>query len=486
MNEMWSKVFQVIIRLVFLFAYGAFLWASIHHVATFFHNFEPSGTDWSGSYALAISIDATAVVLTIGVMFFRKNMPWYAQCFVWFFIVALTAFSWLVNWEYAQKYQSYELTTDKFWLMVNPILASSFAFLNLAYSLVAEFFNTRTETAAELEAKLALLEEKEAVQKKLDEYRERNKKPSAIQRAKSAILEVKEAANEVLKTEEKEDDPKDVNLPKDVPNTEPVVVDNQGDKEGDTETVTPLVTRPSLGMVEGIMYDRILEDQQVLKEVYAVAQNTDIDGLTQYLKQRFASHANYITVDRVSNVMQAIQNEHGELLQSLAREPQTGELTIPSEEISMDEQMDEEVESQREDEESVTFSQQGNEMDVVAEENELVTASVNVPSQGNENAPLTLRHREDYRDTNEVDQERDTDPEIKAMNVSKFPTEGDIDILSRRKPLTVKEAAMVLQCAEKTVRSLRAKGNLEAAKSDPKLITAASVRAVWQSRNKTA
>jgi len=101
-----EAIFRGVIRFVFLFAYGAFLYASIRHVATFFHNFEPDATDWNGSYTLAISIDLTALVLTVGVMFFRTSMPGLALFVIWFFIVALTAFSWLVNWEYAMRYQS--------------------------------------------------------------------------------------------------------------------------------------------------------------------------------------------------------------------------------------------------------------------------------------------------------------------------------------------------------------------------------------------
>src|SRR5215469_3335161 len=96
-----EAIFRGVIRFVFLFAYGAFLYASIRHVATFFHNFEPDGNDWTSSYTLAVSIDVTALVLTIGVMFLRKSMPRPTFSLVWFFIIALTAFSWLVNWEYA-------------------------------------------------------------------------------------------------------------------------------------------------------------------------------------------------------------------------------------------------------------------------------------------------------------------------------------------------------------------------------------------------
>jgi hypothetical protein len=190
--------FRGVIRFVFLFAYGAFLWASIHHVATFFYNFEPGGNDWTGSYTLAISIDATALVLTIGVMFFRKSMPGLALGVVWFFIVSLTAFSWLVNWEYAMRYQSTDLTTDPLLKLLNPILASSFAFLNLAYSVVAEFFNTKKQTVEDLAQEADRLEALATEQNRLEAAKALVKKPSLIQRAKELALEAKTAAQEVI------------------------------------------------------------------------------------------------------------------------------------------------------------------------------------------------------------------------------------------------------------------------------------------------
>jgi hypothetical protein len=193
-----EAIFRGVIRFVFLFAYGAFLWASIHHVATFFYNFEPGGNDWTGSYTLAISIDATALVLTIGVMFFRKSMPGLALGVVWFFIVALTAFSWLVNWEYAMRYQSNDLTADPVLKLLNPILASSFAFLNLAYSVVAEFFSTRKQTAEELAQEADRLEALATEQNRLEAAKARVKKPSLIQRAKELALEAKTAAQEII------------------------------------------------------------------------------------------------------------------------------------------------------------------------------------------------------------------------------------------------------------------------------------------------
>ncbi|GCF10930.1 hypothetical protein [Dictyobacter arantiisoli] len=197
----WQGAFRVIIRVIFIFAYIAFLAASIRHVATFFHNFESDPADWVNPYTLAVSIDLTSLVLTVGVMFFRKNMPWYAQSFTWLFIVALTAFSWFVNWEYAMTYQGNDLRVNDTLRMLNPILASSFAFLNLAYSVVAEFFSSKTETAAELAAKVDELEQLEEQQRRLLAYKERTKQPGVIQRVKNTALEARAAVNEVLTTE---------------------------------------------------------------------------------------------------------------------------------------------------------------------------------------------------------------------------------------------------------------------------------------------
>ena len=202
---MWTKEqwFSGLIRCVFIFAFGAFLWASIHHVATFYHNFEPADSDWTGSYALAISVDATALVLTIGVMFFGRNMPKHAKCFVWFFIFALTALSWVVNWQYARRYQAMDLTQDSFWLNINPILASSFAFLNLAYSVIGEFFNTRVKTAEELQKELDALNARADLEKQLRERKSELRGPGLIERAKNVAIEAKQAVKEVTAKEEK-------------------------------------------------------------------------------------------------------------------------------------------------------------------------------------------------------------------------------------------------------------------------------------------
>lgn len=200
-----EKFFRVFIRIVFLGAYGAFLWASLHHIAFFFHSFEPDQTDWTGSYWLAISIDVTALVMTVGVMFFRKGMGNWSFAIVWFFILGLTSFSWVVNWEYAVQFQNGNLSRATDFQWINPILASSFAFLNLVYSIVGEFFNAKPQTADDLDKEIDRLQALNGKQKQLKELQ---KGTGLIQQAKEKLIEVKDAANEVFATSQN-----DVELP---------------------------------------------------------------------------------------------------------------------------------------------------------------------------------------------------------------------------------------------------------------------------------
>lgn len=234
MSVSWEKFFSAGIRLVFVFAFGAFLWASIHHVAAFFHNFEPDNVDWSGSYALAISVDGTALMLTIGMMFFSANMPRHAKAVVWFFVFALTAFSWVVNWEYAVTFQSTAITGHlaPMWKDINPVLASSFAFLNLAYSVVAEFFTLRVKSVAELEAELnELTGEKATLERKIQEA----KGPGLIASLKGKALEVKAAVHEVVTDSDK---------------ASPEAVSEPTKTEVPTEVVAPVHSEIASGLAE--------------------------------------------------------------------------------------------------------------------------------------------------------------------------------------------------------------------------------------------
>lgn len=195
-----KQIFSVIIKLVFLFAFAAFLLASIHHIAAFFYQFEPGDSGQTGSYFLAIAIDGTSLMLTIGMMFFAEEMPVYAKCFVWFFILLLTGFSWLVNWEYAVVNQSANWGTKlpPIMEMINPILASSFAFLNLAYSVVSEFFGAKQKTMEQLQKELEALSGRAEIERQIKEA----KGPGFIAVVRERALEVKAVASEVLHKEE--------------------------------------------------------------------------------------------------------------------------------------------------------------------------------------------------------------------------------------------------------------------------------------------
>jgi hypothetical protein len=236
----WQSGFRVAIRIVFLFAFIAFLSASISHVATFFNDFEADKGNWIEPYMLAISIDLTALVLTIGVMFFRKEMPWYAVVITWAFIIGLTAFSWTVNFEYAQTYQGNLIHTNPILTTLNPILASSFAFFNLVYSFVSEFFGMKQKTAVELLAEADRLEALEEAQKRIDAYRDRNRKSSLIQRAKETLIEAKEAVIELKNgsDEEVESSPKtEVTIEPDVEVLEEVTEEVSSQEYGSDEEV---------------------------------------------------------------------------------------------------------------------------------------------------------------------------------------------------------------------------------------------------------
>lgn len=191
-----EKIFSGAVRVVFVIAFAAFLLASLRHIAVFFQSYEPAGADGWGSYALAWSIDGTALVLTIGLMFFGKRMGAWSKVFVWFFVVALTGFSWLVNWEYAATFQSATLTSHlpPAFADINPVLASSFAFLNMAYSIIAEVFSSRPPTIEELKAELdGLTGEAATLKKRIAEA----KGPGLIDKAKEAAIKAKMAAAEV-------------------------------------------------------------------------------------------------------------------------------------------------------------------------------------------------------------------------------------------------------------------------------------------------
>ncbi|GHO97373.1 hypothetical protein KSF_074210 [Reticulibacter mediterranei] len=83
-------------------------------------------------------------------------------------------------------------------LWINPILASGFTIFSLIYSIIAEFFGTKPPTTEELQAKKKYLEETAGLLSSIAALEGQNKGTSWVQRAKEAVKEVKEGAQEVV------------------------------------------------------------------------------------------------------------------------------------------------------------------------------------------------------------------------------------------------------------------------------------------------
>lgn len=257
-----DRFFRVAIRVVLLVAYIAFLSASINHIAYFFDSFSPVGSGEIGSYSLAISIDVTSLVMTIGVMFFRRNMNLFAFIAIWLFILGLTAFSWLANWEFAIQFQNSGLSKATQFQMLNPIFASSFAFLNLVYSLVAECYTFKPQTVEQLQTELADVTARAALEKRLQEQRQSGRK-SFIQRTKEAALEIKQAAQEV-----RENQPQSgtVSLAQTAQIDRQIEPEN--DLSGDTETEqTEDIQRTEKGQVEPAQIATVSEPETEVKPI---------------------------------------------------------------------------------------------------------------------------------------------------------------------------------------------------------------------------
>lgn len=221
---------SLLVKTVFILCYAAFMWASIHHVAAFFNGFEADQNNLFGSYMLAGAFDVTALVTTIGVMFFRKSMPGWVFWIVWAFIIAIAIYSFLINWEYANRYQSMDLvlqptgeTTPVFdvqghlhyvpvmkantaLLLINPFLSSGFTIFSLIYSVIAEFFGTKPPTADELKAKREYLESIQSEVTAIRELEKQQKGKGLIQSAKEKALEIKDAVKEVTKKDDTEEE----------------------------------------------------------------------------------------------------------------------------------------------------------------------------------------------------------------------------------------------------------------------------------------
>ncbi|GHO83494.1 hypothetical protein [Dictyobacter formicarum] len=432
----WQGAFRVFIRVIFIFAYIAFLAASIRHVATFFHNFESDPTDWINPYTLAVSIDLTALVLTVGVMFFRGNMPWYAQMFTWLFIVALTAFSWFVNWEYAMTYQGNDLRVNDTLRLLNPILASSFAFLNLAYSVVAEFFNSKGETAAELAAKVDELELLEEQQRRLAQYKQRTKQPSVIERVKNTALEARAAVNEVWTAEQAG---KQQSVRNGVSVEERAVA---------ARGAAQVAAQPVTMAAEPEVVERMASEPAAAVEPQSVAEDVEQVTTAAAFNQPEAMPSVEATTpgeEMIEEVAQSRENE-----QQHTTEPLAEPLAIEATQYSIDGSQD---------------------------SGPLVAEGAKAGASGNAFLPAWAGGD----DANAFLTLEDMPPYIPSNDTGSFPKlSSNTGKLTRRKPMTVAEAAEALALSERRVRELRSQGVLVSDETNK--IRVASVNAYLSKR----
>ncbi|BCL82275.1 hypothetical protein ccbrp13_47400 [Ktedonobacteria bacterium brp13] len=425
----WQGSFRVIIRVIFIFAYIAFLAASIRHVATFFHNFEADPSDWVNPYTLAVSIDLTSLVLTVGVMFFRKNMPWYAQLFTWVFIVALTAFSWFVNWEYALTYQGNALHVNNTLRMLNPILASSFAFLNLAYSVVAEFFSSKTESAAELAAKVDELEQLEEQQRRLAAYRERTKNLSVIQRVKNTALEARAAVNEVLTTEP--------------------VVDQVALVTNTTTTATTSTTSPT--SITSTVEEELLTQAAIAEEVPAPVMVAEPQ----------------VSMQSLNTVPLSLQDD----------EP-AAVIPVSSEEIPAQTAPRAEEQQQQQQQQQQKIVTEPLLMDAVQSmsAHSLYHMTLHTDEKSSEESDVALPAWAGGEDIDTFLTMEEMQPEVQTSDTASMSKiSSATGKLTRRKPMTVPEVAEVLTLSERRIRALRSQGILVTDESNK--IKVASVNA---------
>ncbi len=193
-------------------AFAAFLGASIPHIAYFFRSFDPIGGPedrywWAIAYAIAIGIDMTDFLLSMNVARLHRNKAsWRVLFNRWLFIIGITSFSWFVNWEYNVQFSSGMLSkvaeVSLFGLLrvgdLNPVLASMFQVLSIAYTSMAESLTEKTveKTAEELETEANERERKAKAQARIDATT--NQSTASWLKGKIGVL--REVKNEVIST----------------------------------------------------------------------------------------------------------------------------------------------------------------------------------------------------------------------------------------------------------------------------------------------
>ncbi len=255
-----SKALSIdtITRVAFWLAFAAFLGASIPHIAYFFRSFDPIGGVedrywWAIAYAIAIGIDMTDFLLSMNVARLHRNKAsWQVLFNRWLFIIGITSFSWFVNWEYNVQFSSSMLSkvaeVSLFGILrvgdLNPVLASMFQVLSIAYTSMAESLSEKTveKTAEELEAEADKRERKAKAQARINATT--NQSTASWLKGKIGVL--REVKNEVIATPR-----------------------NELKQEQDLPMVTPFADE---------QHDRVALPFVEAKAVYEHSQNGSLDG----------------------------------------------------------------------------------------------------------------------------------------------------------------------------------------------------------------
>jgi hypothetical protein len=201
----WVKI---IVAIVFYSGLTIFLLGSIGHVAWFFHLYEPQGDGWAmvPSYGKAGSLDLAIFFLAYVAATGKATDKW----IVWIFTVILTCISLYANYVYAMFFSPERQThiwniqilwgvTTTGWL--SPLIASSYPLFAIVFMyLIERVISRKAETPAQMQARLNALRIKKELERQIKEV----EGPGFIQRAKNGALEVKSAAAEVLKKEQKQ------------------------------------------------------------------------------------------------------------------------------------------------------------------------------------------------------------------------------------------------------------------------------------------
>lgn len=204
----WVKI---VMAVIFYSGLTVFLLGSIDHVAWFFHLYEPQSTpgDWWAlvpSYGKAGALDLAIFFLA----YVAATGQTADKVLTWTFTIILSCVSLYANYVYAMFFSPlhqhdiwsiqilFGVTTTG-WL--SPLIASSYPLFAIVFMyLIERVISRKAETPEQMRQRLQTLKEKKEIERQIKEV----EGPGFIQRAKNSALEVKSAAVEVLKNEQKQ------------------------------------------------------------------------------------------------------------------------------------------------------------------------------------------------------------------------------------------------------------------------------------------